>query len=277
MTSPDSSDREPPPSWAAMAPMNAVHHPTSGLSDGYWRAEVAASRRRPGQRWGIPAAATVLLLNLAGFLVLPFVVDTDIAGVYVLAIMIPSLVAMLVSLLFSWYRGNGPVVDFGLPTSSTEFGSQLKSGFAWGTAALGGGIVLALVVLAQTDLDDQVPLGGLFGIPLPWKIVLALWIWLGAPFCEEIMFRGMVWGALERRATPLRPTRFSWLGNKWVVLVVTAVLFALWHREGWRFVVLVWGGLAIGIARMRSGSVASSTVAHSVNNTLPALAVLLVS
>jgi membrane protease YdiL (CAAX protease family) len=277
MTPSDSPDHEHPPSWAGMAPMNPVHHPTSGLSDGYWRAEVAASRRRPGQRWGIPAAGAVLLLNLAGFLVLPLVVDTDITGVYVLAIMMPSLVAMLVSMLFSFYRGNGPVVDFGLPTSSTEFGSQLKSGFAWGAVALGGGIVLALVVLAQTDLDDQAPLAGLFGIPLPWKIVLALWIWLGAPFCEEIMFRGMVWGALERRATSLRLTRFAWLGNKWVVLVVTAVLFALWHREGWRFVVLVWGGLAIGIARMRSGSVASSTVAHSVNNTLPALAVLLVS
>ena len=35
------------------------------------------------------------------------------------------------------------------------------------------------------------------------------------------MFRGMVWGAHERRATSLRLTRFAWLGNKWVVLVVT--------------------------------------------------------
>lgn len=254
--------------------MNAVHHPTSGRSDTYWRAEVAASRRRPGQRWGIPAAAAVLLLNLAGFLVLPLVVDTDIVGIYVVAIMVPSLAATVLSFLFSRYRGNGPVVDFGLPTSMSEFGGQLKTGFVWGIAALAGGIVLALVVLAQTDLEDQAPLGDLLDIPLPWKIVLALWIWLGAPFCEEIMFRGMVWGALERRVAP---AKFALLSNKWVVLIVTAVLFALWHREGWRFVVLVWGGLAIGIARMRSGSVASSATAHSVNNTLPALAILLVS
>lgn len=267
-------DGEQPPSWADMAPMNPVHHPTSGRSEKYWRAEEAAERRRPGQRWGIPAALAVLLVNLVGFLVLPFVVDAEIPAVFVVAIMIPSIVAAGLSFLFSRYRGNGPVVDFGLPTSMTEFGGQLKSGFAWGTAALGGGIVLALVVLAQTDLEDQAPLGGLFDIPMPWKIVLALWIWLGAPFCEEIMFRGMVWGALERRVAP---GKFAWLGNRWVVLVVTAVLFALWHREEWRFIVLLWGGLAIGMARMRSGSVAASATAHSVNNTLPALAVLLVA
>lgn len=274
-----------PPSWSGMAPMNAVHHSSSGLSDTYWRAEVGATRRRRGQRWGIPAASVVLLINLAGFLALPFVVNTRVAGVYVVAIMIPSVVAMVVSLLFSRYRGNGPVVDFGLPTTVAELGGQLKTGFAWGAAALGGGIVLALVVLSQTDLEDQAPLSGLFDIPLPWKIVLALWIWLGAPFCEEIMFRGMVWGALERRKWGLRnglgevvaPMKGAWLGNKWVVLAVSAVLFALWHREGWRFVVLLWGGLAIGIARMKSGSVASSATAHSVNNTLPACAILLVS
>ena len=134
--------------------------------------------------------------------------------------------------------------------------------------------MLALVVLANSDLADQAPLSELFDIPMPWKVVLVLWIWLGAPFCEEVMFRGMVWGALERRVAPVR---FAWLGNRWVVLIVTAVLFALWHRESWRLVILIWGGLAIGIARMRSGSVAASAIAHSVNNTLPALAILTVA
>ncbi|MGA9873612.1 MAG: CPBP family intramembrane glutamic endopeptidase, partial [Rhodococcus sp. (in: high G+C Gram-positive bacteria)] len=259
---------------SGMAPMNAVHHVDAGLSQSHWRAEVAAARRRPGQRWGIPATAAVLLLNLAGFLTLPFLLNTDVPGFFVFAIMVPSVLALTLSLAFSWYRGNGPVVDFGLPTSVSEFGGQFKTGVAWGSAALGGGFLLALVVLSQTDLSDQAPLGGLPDVPMPWKIVLALWIWLGAPFCEEIMFRGMLWGALERRVAP---TAFSWLGNRWVILVITAVLFALWHREGWRFVVLLWGGIAIGMARMRSGSVTASTTAHSVNNTLPALAVLIVA
>nr|WP_296767599.1 CPBP family intramembrane glutamic endopeptidase [Rhodococcus sp. (in: high G+C Gram-positive bacteria)] len=279
-----------PPSWAGMAPMNAVHNVDSGLSDAYWRAEDASNKRRERQKWGIPAAAAVLTLNLAGFLTLPLVVSTDTSWVYVLAIMIPSIVAASVAFGISKYRGNGPVVDFGFPTSWSEFGGDVRTGFAWGTAALAGGIVLALVVLAQTDLADQAPLGGLLGIEMPWKVVLAAWVWLGAPFCEEVMFRGMLWGALERRASGPRsgaqgssPQSSFWstasglLGNRWVILIVTAVLFALWHREGWRFVVLLWGGLAIGVARMRSGSVAASATAHSVNNTLPALAILLVA
>lgn len=262
------------PSWAGMAPMNSVHHQDSGWTEGYWRAEQAASRRRPGQRWGLPAAAAVLLLNLVGFLVLPFLVDTDLPAVFVFAIMVPSIAATLVAFTISRRRGNGPVVDFGLPTSWGEFGGQLRTGSVWGAAALVGGFLLALLVLARSDLEDQVPLGGLFDIPMPWKIVLVLWIWLGAPFCEEIMFRGMLWGALERRVVPMR---ISWLGNRWVILVVTAVLFAVWHREGWRLIVLIWGGLAIGMARMRSGSVAASATAHTVNNTLPALAILIVA
>ena len=266
-------DRSGEPSWTGMAPMNAVHHDSSG-SASYWRAEEAAARRRPRGRWGIPAASTVLLVNLAGFLLAPLVFDTDVPGVYVLAIMLPSLAALTLSLAISWRRGNGPVVDFGLPTSATEFGNQLRTGLIWGLAALAGAIVLALVVLSQADLGDQVPLAGLGVLSPTWKIVLALWIWLGAPFCEEVMFRGMAWGALERRVPPMRG---AWLGNKWVILVVTAVAFALWHREGWRLVILVWGGLAIGIARMRSGSVMSSTIAHSTNNALPALAILLVA
>lgn len=273
-----------------MAPMNAVHNVDSGLSDAYWRAEEASTNRRAQQKWGIPAAIAVLFINLVGFLALPLVVSTDTPWVYVVAIMIPSIVAASVAFGISTYRGNGPVVDFGLPTSWSEVGGDLRTGFAWGTAALGGGIVLALVFLAQTDLADQAPFGGLLGIEMPWKVVLAMWVWLGAPFCEEIMFRGMLWGALERRASPpqfgaqgsraqtsLWSTASGLLGNRWVILIVTAVLFALWHREGWRFVVLLWGGLAIGVARMRSGSVAASATAHSVNNTLPALAILLVA
>ncbi|MET4048421.1 CAAX protease family protein [Rhodococcus sp. 1163] len=272
MTRPGPSEPENlPPSWAGMAPMNAVHHQSTGYSDRYWRAELLAAKRRSGQRWGIPAAAAVLALNLAGFLALPWLIDTDSSPAYVLAIMLPSVLAASLAFVITARRGNGPVVDFGLPTSLSEWGVQVRSGIAWGAAALAGGLLLALLVLARTDLESGSPLGNLVAIPTPWKVALVAWIWIGAPFCEEVMFRGMLWGALERRAAPMR---MSWLGNRWVVLVVTAVVFALWHREGWRFLVLVWGGFAIGIARMRTGSVVASTTAHSVNNTLPALAIL---
>ncbi|MDV8055252.1 MULTISPECIES: CPBP family intramembrane glutamic endopeptidase [unclassified Rhodococcus (in: high G+C Gram-positive bacteria)] len=259
-------------SWAGLAPMNHVHQQGSGLSETYWRAEQAALERRRGQRWGLPAAALVLGLNLAGFLVLGLVVTSDASAVFVVGIMIPSLLATGVAVAISKSRGNGPVVDFGLPRSIPEFLGHLRSGLAWGGVAVVGGIVLALILLSRIEVGDPTPLGTVTDTAVGLKIVLALWIWLGAPICEETMFRGMLWGALEKRT---RPMPMAWLGNRWVVLAITAVLFAVWHREWWRLVVLLWGGFAIGIARMRSGSIVASITAHSLNNTLPALVVLL--
>mgnify|MGYP005994536623 FL=1 len=275
MTDPRSDAGQPEPdrpSWAGMAPMNHVQQQGSGLSETYWRAEQAALERRSGQRWGLPAAALVLGLNLAGFLILGLVVTSDASAVFVVGIMIPSFLAAGVAVAVSTTRGNGPVVDFGLPRSTPELLGHLRSGLAWGGVAVVGGLLLALILLSGIELDDPMPLGDVTDTTVGWKIALAVWIWLGAPICEETMFRGMLWGALEKRT---RPMPMAWLGNRWVVLAITAVLFAIWHREWWRFVVLLWGGFAIGIARMRSGSIVASTTAHSVNNTLPALVILL--
>lgn len=260
------------PSWAGMAPMNHVQQQGSGLSETYWRAEQAAHQRRRGQRWGLPAAALVLGLNLAGFLLLGLVVTTEASALFVVGIMIPSLLAAGLAVAISMSRGNGPVIDFGLPGSSSELLGQVRSGLAWGGVAVVGGLLLALMLLSNIAYEDQTPVGNVAGIAVGWKIVLAVWILIGAPICEEMMFRGMLWGALEKRT---RPMPMAWLGNRWVVLVITAVMFAIWHREWWRFVVLLWGGLAIGIARMRTGSILASTTAHSMNNTLPALVILL--
>ncbi|CCQ16908.1 putative conserved integral membrane protein [Rhodococcus sp. AW25M09] len=275
MSEPDSGARHVDPnlpSWAALPPMNHIQQQGSGLSETYWRAERAAVQRRPGQRWGLPAAALVLGLNLAGFLLLGLVVTSETTALFVVGITIPSLLAAGLAVAISMSRGNGPVVDFGLPRSTPDFLGQVRSGLAWGGVAVVGGVLLALVLLSRIDFDDQAPLGNVTDAAMGWKIVLAVWIWIGAPICEETMFRGMLWGALEKRT---RPMPMAWLGNRWVVLVITAVVFAIWHREWWRFVVLLWGGLAIGIARMRSGSIVASTTAHSMNNTLPALVILL--
>ncbi|MFI8567277.1 lysostaphin resistance A-like protein [Rhodococcus sp. NPDC078407] len=261
------------PSWSGMAPMNHVQQQGSGLSQTYWRAEQAAEQRRRGQRWGLPAAALVLGVNLAGFLLLGLVVTTQTSALFVVGIMIPSVLAAGLAVVISVLRGNGPVLDFGLPRSSSELLGQLRSGVAWGGVAVVGGLLLALVLLSSLQLDDRTPLGNVTDTAMGWKIVLAVWIWIGAPICEETMFRGMLWGALEKRT---RPMPMAWLGNRWVVLAITAVVFAIWHREWWRLLILLWGGLAIGIARMRTGSIVASTTAHPMNNTLPALVVLLV-
>lgn len=85
-----------------------------------------------------------------------------------------------------------------------------------------------------------------------------------APLCEEIVYRGLLWGALERLAPP-----------RWVPFVVTTVLFALAHFELTRTPLLFVVALPIALARLRTGRLAASVVAHQVNNLLPGVVLAL--
>jgi uncharacterized protein len=89
-------------------------------------------------------------------------------------------------------------------------------------------------------------------------IGVALVVVLLAPLCEEIVYRGLLWGALERYAPP-----------RWVPFVVTTLLFALAHFEFTRTPLLFVVALPIALARLRTGRLAASVVAHQVNNLLP--------
>lgn len=187
--------------------------------------------------------------------------------------MTPTALAAAAAIVVSVLRGNGPLIDFGLPTGVADFFAQLRAGLAWGATAVFGGLVLSLILVWYYGLDQPSPLTEVAGISHGWKIVLVVWVWIGAPFGEELMFRGILWGALEKRSWTAQ-LAWRWLGNRWVILAVTTLVFAAWHREWWRFAVLVWGGFAIGMARLRTGSVFASATAHSLNNSLPALAIL---
>lgn len=252
--------------------MSPVHQVDNGRSESRWRAEAAAQRRGPGQRWGLPAAAVILALNLAGFVLLPHVVDARVPAVLVLGTIAPTLLAGLAVVVLSRRRGNGPVVDLGLPRTGAEVVSGLRTGLAWGVVALVGGLVVGLVILLGTDLAPTQVLTDTVVLTDGWRLVLALWIVLGAPFGEELLFRGLLWNALEKQSGRVSPLG-RLLAHRWVILLVTATLFALWHRELWRLPVLLVGGLALGMARLRSGSVFASSTAHSVNNLLPGLSV----
>jgi hypothetical protein len=89
-------------------------------------------------------------------------------------------------------------------------------------------------------------------------IGVALVVVVLAPICEEIVYRGLLWGALERYALP-----------RWVPFVVTTLLFALAHFEFTRTPLLFVVALPIALARLRTGRLLASVVAHQVNNLLP--------
>jgi hypothetical protein len=93
---------------------------------------------------------------------------------------------------------------------------------------------------------------------------LALVVVVLAPFCEEVVYRGLLWGALERYALP-----------RWVPFVVTTLLFALAHFEFTRTPLLFVVALPIALARLRTGRLVASVVAHQVNNLLPGVVLAL--
>ncbi len=213
-------------------------------------------------RWGLLEAGIVLATHFGGFVVAALLVDKLTPATFFLSFAVPTTLAALLAVAISVTRGNGPVRDFGLPTSAAQAWQQMRVGLGWGTASVFGGLTIAVVLLQFDDFPTDSPLTEV-ALPPGWKVVVALWVWLCAPIGEELIFRGAVWGALERHRI-----------NPWLVLVVTALLFAGWHAEPWRLPILIWGGLAIGMARLQAGSVFSSWTAHSMNNALPALAVL---
>jgi membrane protease YdiL (CAAX protease family) len=86
-----------------------------------------------------------------------------------------------------------------------------------------------------------------------------------APIVEEIAFRGLLYGALAKAHV-----------NEYLVVFITAVVFALFHFEPKRFFILLVIGLILGELRRRTGSTSAAIVAHIVNNA-PAAVFILVS
>ena len=81
---------------------------------------------------------------------------------------------------------------------------------------------------------------------------------LVAPLCEEIVYRGLLWGGVERLGA-----------GRWVAFVVTTLLFALAHFEFTRTPLLLVVAIPIALARLYTGRLLASIVAHQINNLLP--------
>lgn len=103
-------------------------------------------------------------------------------------------------------------------------------------------------------------------LPLGIAITIFLAVWLVVPVCEEVLFRGVLWRAMER-----------WGWNRWVILGLTTVAFSLAHWEPLRTPLLVVITVPIALARMLTGNLLAGIIAHQANNFLPALALLLIS
>ncbi|GGC61007.1 CPBP family intramembrane metalloprotease [Hoyosella rhizosphaerae] len=278
---PDSSERggyvDTPQLWGkrTFEPRRLETISRSHRNDHRWaRADRNVAERANGQKWGLGAAFAVLLVNLLGFVVAAQLVDID-SPLIIVAVIAPTFLAAVVAVLITVVRGNGPMTDFGLPRTMNTAMQNIGVGLAFGTASVIGGLFLVLGLIGFSDELPTSPLEQLGDQSLNWRIALAMWIWLGAPVAEELIFRGIVWGALDKQRFASRWVNLAQLvSTNWSVLIITALVFGLWHLEPWRLGILVFAGLMFGLARLYTGSVLGSMVAHSVNNALPAMSII---
>lgn len=83
-----------------------------------------------------------------------------------------------------------------------------------------------------------------------------------APICEEVFFRGYLFGGLLRGM------------NAWVATLASALLFTLVHGDIGSAVPLLAIGLVLPILRWRTGSLWPGVALHTLNNLIAALTVL---
>ena len=103
-------------------------------------------------------------------------------------------------------------------------------------------------------------LGKLFEMKIPlWQQFLVIAVAPG--ICEELMFRGFL-------------MRFFESGSRRTAVVVSAILFAAFHLDPFRFVPVLLLGFLLGYLTIRSGSIYHSMLSHIINN---GLALLLLS
>jgi uncharacterized protein len=170
-----------------------------------------------------------------------------------------------VALLATRLRGNGPRIDLGLRFDRAD----VTKGLAFGC----GGLMLTIPAAAlwsrvvgpeqANSAVAELFEGQRFGVPLAIGVFLV--VWLVAPICEEIVYRGLLWGAVERHAAHRR----------WWAFGLTTLCFALAHFEFTRTPLLLVIAVPIGLARLYTGRLGASIIAHQLNNLLPAVSLLL--
>ena len=241
------------------------------LHDRDWEGQLVAAERGP-MSWGIPA----FFLGYGSFYVLGLIISGVVAslavrldnlpsadrGPLVLLALTPNLLLGLAPAVMSWWKGNGLRRDFGIVPTRRD----VWIGLLCGLVAFGLGFVINLLLQtlvfknATPGSNAVQQLSGLSGGRTVWLAVAALFVVFGAPLTEEMLVRGALWGALE-----------GYKLHRYAILGITSLLFAFMHQEPTVTLALFSQGVAIGTARMITGRIGASMIAHATNNLVPAL------
>ncbi|MGV9294088.1 CPBP family intramembrane glutamic endopeptidase [Amycolatopsis sp. NPDC003676] len=236
---------------------------------------VAEPTAFPPHRWGFGAFLLVEAVLLASAAFIGALAGSTAPGrplpisTVLLGTMLPTMIAAGAAVLITVVRGNGPKLDLRLEWRWADVWTGLKFGML-------GLVLTSLSAYVWTQLvgsaDATSAISALVDdrkMSVPAAAVMFGYLWLLGPICEEIIYRGLLWGAVER---------LQWRSERWgrfAAFLLSTAVFAASHLEPLRTTLLLVISIPIGLARLSTGRLAGSIVAHAVNNFLPAVAILL--
>ena len=216
----------------------------------------------PPHKWGLGAyvIAELVFLGMSALVGVLLIGDGPLEPWKLgAALGVPTVLAAATAVLITVLRGNGPLVDLRLRWNAREFGLGCAFGF--------GGLFITMpaaalyVMLVGEEASSAV--GDVFADvradPLT-ALLIVLTVVFVAPLCEEVLYRGLLWGGLTRLGA-----------NRWVAFGVTTVVFALAHFEWPRALLLLVVAIPLGLARLYTDGLLAPIVTHQINNLLPGI------
>jgi membrane protease YdiL (CAAX protease family) len=169
---------------------------------------------------------------------------------------------VLAALYFTYVTGWKGRVEFGYRRISWGRGGAAL------IAAAAAYYALTLVYSAVFNLHatDKLP-SGLGLHQTSWKIVVAVYVCVMAPMCEEFFFRGFLFGILRRMQITLGGREIG----PWIAAAIVGVLFGLAHFDSAQpefLIPLGFLGFVLCLVRWRTGSLYPCMALHSLNNSV---------
>lgn len=236
---------------------------------------LSEQRTYPSHRWGFGAFLLVEALLLVSAALVSVLLEGDGSpasipvGDVLVGTIAPTCIAAVAAVLITVVRGNGPLTDLRLEWRWDDVKTGLRFG-ALGLVVTTIGVAIWTNVVGDENAESAI---GALVANRPMSVAAALvmfcYLWLVGPICEELIYRGLLWGAIER---------LNWGSERWgriAAFVLTTALFAVSHLEPLRTTLLLVIAIPIGLARLLTGRLLGSVVAHQMNNFLPAVAILL--
>jgi membrane protease YdiL (CAAX protease family) len=216
--------------------------------------------RAPWHPWeAIPVAVGALVTALAASVI--FTAALGGPGGSALLLTAIAFQAALATATLVWvavrYRGWTPALGLRSARTARDVAFGAWTGAALFAAAAFA--VLPILQLAWTLVTGEPPPPINQPIlpvdPTPVQVALGtLAVVLGAPFGEEVFFRGFLFGSLR--------SRFSFLP----AATMSAAVFALFHVQPLLILVMVFVGVGLAYLYERRGSLAASIAAHGMFN-----------